>query len=523
MSPANRLSGFFHWTNDLEKRNASRFVPRESMEDKDNPVWITKGEWQGVRGNALVFSVQYGRWNFRGDGFSTAPGKVSTLDVATQYRTGDNFTINGRDQDDNRHHTKGVVSYYKPDLLGGNHEFKIGVDHLSTYFNDGYRAIGENNEFGYQLVFNNGVPFQLNTRNTPAKGRNLGNYLGVYGQDSWTVARRVTLNLGLRVEHDAAHAPAQCREAARFAVAQCFDEFHLATFNSIAPRAHVAFDVMGDGKTVLKGGYGRFNQLRELQPDLTNINRNVPTTTTWDWHDNNGNSLYEDGEVNLDPNGPDFRSIVAIGSPTLGVVNTNEKQPQSDEFSATLERELFANTAVRVTGVYTRNLNTYVLSDISREGQYTIPIANLDPGPDGQLGTGDDSGRSIAYYEYPSSLAGASFASTMFTNSSAVDSNFKTFEIAITKRPSRGWQVGASYSSTWLDNPIGCSDTGVGLGNTNATVWYPVRCATNPNQVFNTANNTREWQAKMSGAYNLPYGILASANYDIRSGPPQAR
>ena len=27
----------------------------------------------------------------------------------------------------------------------------------------------------------------------------------------------------------------------------------------------------------------------------------------------------------------------------------------------------------------------------------------------------------------------------------------------------------------------------------------------------------------MSGAYNLPYGILASANYDIRSGAPQAR
>ena len=28
---------------------------------------------------------------------------------------------------------------------------------------------------------------------------------------------------------------------------------------------------------------------------------------------------------------------------------------------------------------------------------------------------------------------------------------------------------------------------------------------------------------KISGAYNLPYGILASANYDIRSGMPQAR
>ena len=167
---------------------------------------------------------------------------------------------------------------------------------------------------------------------------------------------------------------------------------------------------MGDGKTVIKGGYGRFNQLRELQPDLTSINLNGPATTTWDWHDNNGNKLYEAGEVNLDPNGPDFRSVAGIGGNVHGVVNPNEKQPKTDEFSATFERELVANTAVRVTGVYTQNLNSYVLSDISREGQYTIPITNRDPGPDGRLGTGDDTGQSFTYYEYPSSLAAASFA-----------------------------------------------------------------------------------------------------------------
>jgi hypothetical protein len=140
------------------------------MEEKDNPVSISKGEWQTVRGNALVASVQYGRWNYRGPGFSSAPGKVSTTDIVTLYVTGDNFSINGRDQDDHRDHTKAVVSYYKPDLLKGNHEFKLGFDHLYTSFNDGYGAIGENNQNGYQLVFNNGAPFQLNTRNTPAKG-----------------------------------------------------------------------------------------------------------------------------------------------------------------------------------------------------------------------------------------------------------------------------------------------------------------------------------------------------------------
>jgi len=256
--------------------------------------------------------------------------------------------------------------------------------------------------------------------------------------------------------------------------------------------------------------------LRELSPDLTSINQNVLATTIWDWHDNNGNKLYETGEVNLDPNGPDFRSIAGVGS-VLGVVNPNEKQPKTDEFSLTFERELVANTAVRVTGVYSRNFNVYGLSEISRDGTYTIPITNLDPGPDGRLGTADDTGRSFTYYEYPTSLGGAAFAKTMNINNSAADSKYKTFEIAATKRQSNKWQLGASYTTTWLDIPLTCSNSGGGLGvATN-------RCLSDPNTAFNSANRSREWQAKLSGAYDLPFGLLASANYDWRSGLPEAR
>ncbi len=91
MTPGNRFTSFVHWTNDYELRGASRFVPRESMLEKSNPVWMTKAEWQTVRGNSLVASVQYGRWDFNGVYDGVTPGKVSTMDIATLYVTGDLF------------------------------------------------------------------------------------------------------------------------------------------------------------------------------------------------------------------------------------------------------------------------------------------------------------------------------------------------------------------------------------------------------------------------------------------------
>ena len=49
------------------------------------------------------------------------------------------------------------------------------------------------------------------------------------------------------------------------------------------------------------------------------------------------------------------------------------------------------------------------------------------------------------------------------------------------------------------------------------------RCAVNPNAEIFASNNTWEWTGKVSGAYTFPLDIIASANYELRSGTPQAR
>jgi hypothetical protein len=45
----------------------------------------------------------------------------------------------------------------------------------------------------------------------------------------------------------------------------------------------------------------------------------------------------------------------------------------------------------------------------------------------------------------------------------------------------------------------------------------------NPNAEINIADNTWDWNFKVSGAYNLPYDVLVSASLDHRAGDPFAR
>jgi hypothetical protein len=531
-TPGNRFIFMNMWEHGEEQKGLSELVRYEAREFKTNDRPNTKLEWEGVRGSNLIANLQFG--HSRQDGTSpylNSPQLVGRSDLDTEVVAGDNV-VAGETSWAGFYHTTGSLSWYKPNWGRGNHEFKTGFDY-------GYGATEvwglTEKDFNYHLRYASGVPDSVGFFNAPIQPHRDMRLFGAYFKDNWTMGR-LTLNLGLRYGHEEVIVPAGCRDAASppsdvIFPANCFDEVNLPAWNNLVPRVSAAFDLTGDGRTVLKGGYGRYGYMRE-EALPRRYDPNSIAFAVYQWRDLNGNDLWDVGESNRDPNGPDFIETTGHEFAPLApnfVPNPNEKQVMYDEWSVNLERELMANFALRVTGIYTTTMNVQgQVNNFRPYDAYNIPVTNRDPGPDGRVGTGDDGGL-VSYFEFSPALAGAQFEQFMpvVWPDARADQSYKTIEVATVKRLSNNWQLVASYSATKKNWPIGAAGLSRGTGfGTSSPVFSAAGDNAgflNPNTEINTSDTTWDWDSKVSGTYILPLEILVSGSFHHTSGDPFAR
>lgn len=487
----------------------------ETKQNNDQPQHTNKLEWQGVKGSSLVGSFQVSRWrshvthNIKGTG-------PETIDIRTQRTSGSGFDAGNIVEHWRPWATRGTLGWYRPDLFWGSHDFKAGYDDVKTTSGRGWISrAGTQVGVDYALRFNDGQPLDMIIYNAPNFPKTTVHSTGVYVADQWAVGRRLMLNLGLRWARDDGYVPAQCREAGTFKdnsgqplfPARCNEHVQAATQYSWSPRMYFAWDVRGNGKTALKGGWGRFADWRNGNQVLA-LNPNVALQRRYVWRDLNGNRDYNPGEVDLDVTGLDFIEEVGRGNTAIAntVANLDQPQTKEDQVSLSLEHELRPNVAVRVTGIYSRRFNILLTENLLRGPEvYTIANTRPDPGPDGRVGTSDDPGTSLTWWEYPAQYRPPQFQVNRLVGNDAATEYFKTIEMSAMKRLSNGWQVLTSYSATKSQIPV------------------PEGANINPNTYILSANNTWEWLFRASGAYMFPRNVMASVNLEHRSGDVQAR
>lgn len=151
-------------------------------------------------------------------------------------------------------------------------------------------------------------------------------------QDDWRATRRLTLNLGLR--YDALTAPAEVfGRQSNFSLAT--GALALATggndplvnnnYRNFGPRVGFAYDVAGNGRTVVRGGYGLFYFLDRGGID-NQLAQNAPFSGISQYNYTDGYRITLSGAAPMNT----MNSMAATGSlPSPGFVGLNLAHPQN--------------------------------------------------------------------------------------------------------------------------------------------------------------------------------------------------
>ena len=508
LSKNNRL--VYAWqrgTKAQPQNNADRFTPLESTRDYTNPTAIQKVELQSMVSPRVLVNAVAGYSGYvtdydaaRSYARADAPPRQ---DLATTLNTGSAPLHQNKTRD--RIQTEDSISFFPERSLLGKHEFKTGVSIYLDKSSDGY----SNNLACNCILYTDTIggvpntPSQIRIYNTPVVPSDHDNTYAWYIKDSWRPSARVTLNLGLRWERQHSFLPAQSFGGARdfptVFPAGDFPQIEVQKLTRAVPRTGVAWDI--GGKSVVKATFGLYNyMLGDTYADA--FNRNATANAVFNWHDLNGDKLYEPGEVNLDLNGSDFKSITAASN---RILNPILQSPDTWETTASFEREMAASLGLRVMYVYksvagsiVNSTNTLVtINSLRPFDAWSIPITRRDPGPDGVLGTPDDAGK-VTLYDYTAAFRGAAFVNSQIVNAPNTD-RYHSIEFTMTKRFSSRWTGQVSYFTVknyrWI-----------------ASVF------TSPNDQFFPLDENWTWAGNVSGTYRLPGDVNVSGFLQSRSG-----
>ena len=389
---------------------------------------------------------------------------------------------------------------------------RLGDHVLKAGFRAGYSTTGgdaANHRAGnYALTYDtvSGVPntpVELTTISLPVSARNKLNMYAIYLADQWRLSERVTVNLGLRWERQTSYVPEQSQEASDFVAAATYAKYDVGSWNNFAPRVGVAWDLTGQGQTVVKATYGRFNT--ELLASVASVsdvyNPVKPVLTTYRWRDPNRSGDYEPGEVDLSLTGNDF--ISTTSSSSQEPIGDDFRLPHVHEVSASLEQELGGGTSVRGLYVYRKELDAYSNINVALPYEaYSIPLQRRDPGPDGVLNNADDGGTFTIWDYAPEYRGRVSLA--LVNRPDGRDDSVHTYEVAINKRATSRTSLGLAYTLTQNHRFL--------VGN-----------VVSPNDEYNDVNDIFQHALRANGNYTLPWDIQLGGTFLLLSGAPGQR
>ncbi|NNF69441.1 MAG: TonB-dependent receptor, partial [Acidimicrobiia bacterium] len=264
------------------------------------------------------------------------------LDIDRYYYYGGHYYF--YDLEPTRTTMNAKLSHLADDFLGASHDFRFGVQ----YNDSSAGGIYGYNDFvytysisypGYGYGFSR--PIFSYSGNTEA--------LGLFLDDTIRVNDRLTLNFGVRYDENRAYSEAQDElDENGNPTGVRFDEVEHYTWEYISPRFGFNYQLTGDGRTVLKGHFGRYHR----------------AIATGEFANVIGPSIKPYFAGVYDTFAGDFEFLDQITDNTNLLVDSNYKSPRTDQFILSLERQLKGNIGLALNLVYKRGRDFAAWRDI---------------------------------------------------------------------------------------------------------------------------------------------------------------
>lgn len=453
-----------------------------------NDTWTPSVAYTGALGNDTAVEAQYAGFYVLHHRGAAGGGKRVTatrfVNLATGEVTGAPYS-GWYTYDVAKTSLNAKVSHHTSDFLGlgAGHDFKFGVQYSNAPV-DGVYGV-------HDLVYTNDFQTGYGYDYTPYFYGGLGRTVGAFVDDSVQVNDRLQLNLGLRYDNTKAKFTDQpVADEVGNATGEIVPGFDVYTWNAVSPRIGFNLKLTGDGKTVLKGHYGRYYRAGSTGEWVGATSPTRVQSLFGDW--NFQTSRFENVEVNSTPSN-------ASVDPTLDPART-------DQFILSIERELLEVLNLAAIFVVKRGRN---MSNWVDTGGIYAPISYVD-----DVGA-EASGRTITVFELQNSRADRAF---LLTTGDATKADVNAFTLTATKRMSSNWQLTTSLT---LQDATSANI----FGETAQLNWRSF--GRDPNNYINSdglAVRNRDLLAKAQFLYTgLPLGFTLGVDWNYNTGYPTRR